>query len=290
MRRIKAIYLIPVFLVLLIGAAAAAYYFLFKPQLELVDKARKDWDAARAGCVQEEGPGDTLYQQAYDDKKKYALQIVTDYFKFQKIQQSMPAIFDMKDLYTGKTKEGIYRWYKIMGTGQMIAELNRWARSFHLPKPPSFDGTYTATLGYEDSLPSAKIVMVDFPDDQQYMVRGFGNLTNAIRRTVGHGYFPLIMHLPDPIVIQVGDRMDPRHDPKNPIYQLNYKVTGYFMTRGWDPLGATAATEIKNTYLPMAANDPPKAKKHRIGWSDPKGAMTECPPVLWFIAQPGLHE
>ena len=162
MRRIKAIYLIPVFLVLLIGAAAASYYFLFKPQLEKVDAARKAWEAERSACAQEEGPNDSEYQKAFDEQALFSKQIYLDHYQFLEIQRTMPAIYNMKERYAGNPKAGIYEWYRIMGEGRMIRELDRWARSFHLPNSPKFEGIYTTTLGYEESLPSRKVVNIDF--------------------------------------------------------------------------------------------------------------------------------
>lgn len=282
MRRIKAIYLIPVCLVLLIGAAVASYYFLFKPQLEKVDQARKAWEAARAACAQEEGD----YQKALDEQVVYAKQIFYDYHEFQEIQKTMPAVYNMKERFAGKEKEGIYEWYRIMGEGRMIRELNRWVRSFHQPSAPTF--TYSGTMGYENTLPSAKMVSVDF-GSMKFSKRGLGNLLNSLRRVTGHNYFPMIISLPgDTATIQLDlARDNPAHDPNNPLLSLSYSATAYFLTQGWDPQGPGAAAAIEK-YKQMALTKK-QAKPHRTGWNEAPGEMTECPPVLFFIQQQGLQ-
>ena len=53
MRRLKAIYLIPVFIVLLIGAGVAAYYMMLAPQIQKVQTAQNSWKTSRdaqRGC------------------------------------------------------------------------------------------------------------------------------------------------------------------------------------------------------------------------------------------------
>ena len=65
MRRIKVIYLIPVAMVLLIGAGFAFYYLLLKPQIEAVQTAQASWASAKDAsdqigadlCAKSEGPG-----------------------------------------------------------------------------------------------------------------------------------------------------------------------------------------------------------------------------------------
>ncbi|MHB9109729.1 MAG: hypothetical protein ACYDCO_21980 [Armatimonadota bacterium] len=290
MRRIKAIYLVPVFLVLLIGAAVASYYFLFKPQLEKVDAARQAWEAERKACETEEGPGGKDYQAAFDEQAMYAKQIYLDHYQFQEIQKTMPAIYNMKERFAGKEKDGIYEWYRVMGEGRMIRELDRWARSFHLPNPPAFEGIYGTTMGYEETLPSSKTVSIDFTGaagkPMMFNVRGFGNLLNSLRRVTGYRYFPMILSLPnDTATIKIGlARTDPRHNPQSPMLSMQYSATAYMMTQGWDPMGAGA--EAKMAELRATALTKKTAPPHRTDW-DP--TLGPCPPVLFFIEQQGLQ-
>jgi len=290
MRRIKAIYLIPVFLVLLIGAAVASYYFLFKPQLEKVDAARKGWQTERDACVKEEQG----YAVALQEKVQFAQIFFNDYYQFRAIQQQMPRVLNMKELYAGKEDQGLRVWYGIMGRGELIQELDRWVRSFHLPNPPTF--TYTGTMGYEESLPDRKMVNVDF-GAKTFNVSGLRNLLNALCRVVGHDYYPMIISLPsDTASINIAlSRDDPRHNPQKPRLSMPYSATAYFLTRGWDPAGATAATDMNSarTIVLNKVNEL-KAVPHRTDWFKMPGDITPgeaapCPPVLFFIQQQGLQ-
>jgi len=280
MRRIKAIYLAPVFLVLLIGAAAAAYYFLFKPQIEKVNAAQQAWETAQKACESEESG----YQQALDERAVAAKKIYDNYFIFSQIKNQMPEIVSIKDVPGMTDEQKLAMYYKLWATGRVIKELNRWVRVFHLPNTPELVFN-EATLGYEDTLPSVKIIGVPM-GAQQYKVRGLTNLVNAIRRTTGVGYYPLIIALPNNTVsIKVI-----RNDPKLPSLAMDYSATAYCFTRGWDPYGPDAKTKV------MALKDtittkPPKIE-HRTDWGvGPEahtGATTPCPPVLFFIQKEGL--
>lgn len=272
MRRLKAIYLVPVFLVLMIGGAAAAYYFLFKPQLEKVKVARGAWETARATCMQEENG----YQKALDDRAIAAKTIFDGYHTFSQIKDRMPNIVSMKDLPGYDDKQKLVMYYKIWATGAVVKELNRWARSFHLPSTPEFSFA-EATLGYEESLPSVKIISVPM-GSQKYRVRGLPNLLNAIRRTTGVGYFPLIIQL-DGGAAQI-DVI--RNDPKSPGLEMSYSATAYFFTRGWDPMGPTAKSDVKA--LEPIITTKLTAEPHRNSWTN-----GECPKVLWYFEQKGLE-
>lgn len=281
MRRLKAIYLVPVFIVLIIGAAAASYYFLFKPQMEKVKAARAAWETVQKECQTEENG----YQAALDERSVAAKAIRDGYYKFSYIKDKMPDIVSIKDLPGMDDKQKLVMYYKIWATGKIIKELNRWARSFHLPNTPTFEFA-EATLGYEETLPSVKIISVDF-GAQTYQVRGYPNLLNAIRRTTGQGYFPLIITLPsDTVTVNVI-----RHDPKVPALSMSYSAMAYFFTRGWDPMGPDAKKKVKE--LEPVITTKLTAEAHRQDWGmGPKaetGAPTPCPPVLWFVQQQGLQ-
>lgn|GEM_PF-2157187 len=289
MRRIKAIYLIPVCLVLLIGGAVASYYLLFKPRLELVDKARADWDTARQACITVAGAGDSEYKKALDQQEEFAIKIFEGYHMFRQIQNTMPEVYNMKTRFAGKEKEGVYEWYRIMGSGSMIRELNRWAKSFHLPNAPTV--SYSGTMGYD--LPQdAKMVSIDF-GSMNFKVRGLSNLTNSLRRVTGYNYFPMIVSLPgDTATIKLNPdlpRTSPYFDPNNPSLTMSYSAKAFFLTRDWDP-GSYSEADI--AALEKLALDHPRKtyKPQRTGWVMAPGETSECPPVLFLIKQPGMSE
>jgi len=270
----------------LIGAAVASYYFLFKPRLEEVDKARADWEAARQATITEAGAGDTEYKKALAQQEEFAIKIFEGYHKFRQIQLTMPEVYNMKERFKDP-KEGIYEWYRIMGSGSMIRELNRWAKSFHLPSAPSF--SYSGTMGYEETLPGAKMVGVNF-GNMNFKVRGLRNLTNSLRRVTGHDYFPMIVSLGDAATIKLNlERNNPQFDPSSPSLTMPYSATAYFLTRGWDP-GGYSEGDI-NALEQLALSHPSKSyKPQRTGWIMAPGETKECPPVLFFIKQPDMED
>ena len=276
LRRIKAIYIIPVALVLLIGAAIGSFYVLFKPQMEKVDAARKTWDDAKKAAQAAEGG----YQASIDDQVKYSGLILKGFKNFHQIQDTMPQIDNLKEVYTGKDRDGLRAWYKMWGTGQYIGELNHWVQGFHLQtdKPITFSFSKDK-LGYEDTLSSLKLIEVPF-GTIKFEKKGYNNLLNAIAQTTGYGYFPLIIDSSEGGSFTVELPKDARksysHDPKNPICSISLTAKGYFFTRGWDPVGTSAAKDL-TAKATAVIETPPQVKKGRTEFSEP------CPTVLWIF-------
>jgi len=275
MRRIKAIYLLPVFILLLGGAACGGYFGLISPQMQKTQAARDAWKTAQ----QNEKTAEPRFQTTLDQRAKVAERLYYDFYNFHIIQETMPQVWSLATMYGKDEKskrDGLVRWYTIMGTGQMAAEVNRWIRKFYLSSPPTvvYD---KGPMGWEDSLPDKKLVSVDL-GKQTFSGRGLPDLCNKILRSTGYNYFPLIIAMPgDTITLKV-DRNDPRHSPKLPFLTLPYTATAYFMTRGWDPAGADAEKN-RDTARDVLL------KKASGGLQAPKfpPQPVDCPNVLWVM-------
>jgi len=186
--------------------------------------------------------------------------------------QKAPAFkFDPK---WSEERKKLYYWYYTMATGQLIRELNEWSKGFHLTKPPKF--TYTGTLGYEPTLTSVKLVSIDF-GSQEFKAFGFPQLLKQIAEQTGYRYFPLIIDVGSSISIAVHPDM-PKHSSRNPALTLDYKATGYFFTRGWDPLGdAKAIDEMMKKAETLVLNP-----KKKTASRDEAAAEAKCPLVLYY--------
>jgi len=278
MRRLKAIYLVPVALILLIGAGFAFYYFLLKPQIEAEKTAQAAWMSARDAVKKAEPEYQASMQRQVDASRTF----FNGYYTFHEIQAEMPNIIDVKDAPGFKDdRERLRYWYKVMGTGQLITELSKWANSFHFPadKTPKF--SYSGTLGYEDTLPSAKFVTINF-GSQQFFALGYASLLEKINRQTGYGFFPLIIDTGGKVNITV-NRNHPLHTQKNPALTMPYTATAYFMTRGWDPKGPTAIDEVKAAK--EIVDHPPQIEALR---PNENTITDEIPPVLFVFKPEGL--
>jgi hypothetical protein len=279
MRRLKAIYLIPVFLILLIGAAFAGHHFIIVPQVKKVATAQEEWKKAKEEAEKMEGE----YQGHIDREIAAAKQTYNEYYIFHQIQNTMPNILNMAEVYADPRKrEGLVRWYIILGKNLLAQELKAWARGFRL-KPPDikFEGL---TLGFEDSLPGIKLVEMDF-DKQQFTAAGYTKLCNLIQEKSGYGFFPLIITplgregAPGSILITIDQTRPYRESAR--VLQLSYSAKAYFMTRGWDPNGATAKDDVAKAQTILES--PPQMEPPRSGPDKP------CPPVLWIFEAKGLQ-
>ncbi len=280
MRKIKAIYLLPVFVLLLGGAACGGYFGMISPQMQKTEAARGVWMQKINDWKQSE----PKYKPALEERVKYAQSLYDGYSQFHMIQNTMPEVYDMAEMYpdpitdkkSPKSKRiGLQRWYTIMATGQMVNEVNRWIRRFYLDKPPTVKIDPTKPMGYEETLPDKKVVTVDL-GDQVYQGRGINDLCTKISKSIGYGYFPLIISLPGGNIDLHVDRNDPRHSQKLPFLSMKYGATGYFMTRAWDPKGADADKERDDAKV-ILLNPPIKAYKDFV---EP---VKDCPPLLGFI-------
>ncbi len=292
MRRIKVIYLIPVALVLLIGIGFAFYYLLLKPQIEAVKDAQGKWASAKSDLAKLE----PSYQASLDDEGKSAQKIYEDNYRFHVIQETMPKIYDVKstplnellkstpafkfDEKWSDDRKKLYYWYYTMATGQLIRELNGWTKGFHLKDPPEF--TFSGTLGYESTLPSVKLVSIAFAQ-QKFKALGYPQLLKEVAAQTGYNYFPLIIDVGSTITIAV-DTTDPKYTSKTPALSLDYIPTGYFFTRGWDPLGDDKTVQQTVDKAKDMILHPQKARPPR----DEQTIEAQCPPVLYYYKPAGM--
>ena len=285
LHRIKAIYIIPVALVLLLGVAYGGYSSLFTPAMKKVTDARKAWeDAKKASDDAESG-----YQGSIDDQGKYAHQIIEGHTRFKYIQDTMPNIPNFTEKYNGKDNEALREIYRILGTGEWITTMNQWVKTFHMPNTPKFDFSKelkdkTLSFSYKDMVPATmKLVEVDFPD-MHFEAKGYTALLNQIASVTGYGYFPMIIDSKDGTYnIEVtkrkgwsGDpRKDWKHDPKMPLLKTNdFTCKAYFFTKDWDPCADVKGVIEKA----QAVIDHPATVKPKR-----KGFDSDCPPVLWIF-------
>ncbi|MHB9132499.1 MAG: hypothetical protein ACYDBB_15620 [Armatimonadota bacterium] len=280
MRRImKIIYVLPVCIVLEIGLVLAAYFLGLVPQMEKVKKAQEAWKTEKKNLQAVESSYETNLQAQVTN----ATRLLDNYYTFRNIQNTMPNILNWKEYYAGNEDAGLIRWYQVMGTGQMITELTRWAKGFRLPS--QFDFKFEGTLGYAETFPSAKIVGIDIPakkdsPNQKFVARGYADLVNKVRMQTGYGYNPLIIKpAGDIITINVLSK-DKRNKPNLPLLEMEYTAKAYFFTRGWDPNGKTAATEeVTKARQLLDENQQGKLK--------PVPPLTEfeqkCPKILWYF-------
>jgi len=265
MRRFRAIYLVIIFIVVVIGAGFAGYYWMILPNIDKVTKSQSEWKASRSAMKEVESSYEQSLQAQVDNSK----QLFNNYHIFAKMQAQMPPIYNMKEYYTGREREGLRKWYIDMGTGKVIKDLNSWVRGFHLNKAYSVEFSQ-GPLGFEDSLTDVKIVKVNF-GDITVTAHGYPDLINKLQRMSGYGYFPLIIE-------PAGKKVDitvVQTDPKKPTLRMTVTATGYFMTRGWDPNGAAVKDQVMQAKT--LAENPPVPQPSITGFDRP------CPKVLWFL-------
>ncbi|HEX2951954.1 MAG TPA: hypothetical protein VHV83_20660 [Armatimonadota bacterium] len=334
-KKFKALYLIIILAVLWIGAGVAAYQLLIKPQTEKTNKAAQDWKASSDAMK----TSMTTAQQKQSTYPVNAAKLIDGYRVFHAIQSTMPNIYDMKEAYAGKDREGLRQLYLAMGTGRLTGELKRWTSRYHLSNAPKY--IFTGILGYEDTLTEVKMVQVPF-DKQTFVAYGYADLIHKIQGRYGYAHFPLIiaglqdagaaggagapgaaapgaapaggpgmpppapaapapppaapqqmqavptggsagMAAPVPADPSMGgapggapgaaptdgaaaasagtftitvDRKNRHHTSAKPALVMNYTAKGAFLTRGWDPNGATVANDLASAKLWI--NNPPK--------------------------------
>jgi hypothetical protein len=277
-RKLKLIYILPVLILLLGGAACGGYFGLISPQMQKTEASRANWMAKRAAWKQEE----PKYEPALNERVEYAQKLYDGYTQFHRIQNAMPEVYNLKSMYPDEDKKsprskrkGLIRWYNIMVKGQLANEVNRWIRRFHLAKPPVVKFDPDKPMGYEETLPDKKVVTVDL-GSQVYEGRGINDLCTKVAKSIGYSYFPLIVSLPgDSIALKV-HRNDRRHSVKLPLVSMDYSATAFFMTRGWDPKESTAAKD-RDEAKAILLHKPIEDKKT---FTEPE---LTCPPLLWMI-------
>jgi len=279
---------------MMIGVAYGGYSSLFTPAMKKVTDSRTAWDAAKKAANDAEGG----YQASLDDQPKYAKQIIEGYYQFHYIQDTMPEIYNLKEVYANKEsktkdEDAMREYYHLMATGEYITKLEKWAKTFHLPKSPEFDfrkdlKDKKLPLGADvmSALPDKKLVEVAFPD-MHFEAKGYNELLQQIAMSTGYGFFPLIIDSKDgSYTIEMTTEKnwankDPRknwqHNPNKPLLKTNdFTAKAYFFTKGWDPVGVKDAAALIDKAKGVIAN-PPTAKKGRSGFTD------TCPPVLWIF-------
>lgn len=269
MRRIKAIYLIPVFAILLVGAVFAEYYLLIVPQMKKTNDAQQAWQAAKKECEAEEPKYETNLKAQVENSKK----LLDNYNTFHAIQNSMPKIYAMQSLYAGKERDGLRELYRMMSTPMLANELSRWVKGYHLKYNGQF--AFTGTLPFEDGLTDIKFIEIDF-GEQTFVANGYADLVRKVQLTSGYGFFPLLIEPKEKIVTIKVDTSVP-YNPKAPRLTMPYTAKGYMFTRGWDPNGPTAKDEVAKA-LALLKN-PPVATPSRAGFDKP-------PPVMFWYFPP----
>ena len=71
-------------------------------------------------------------------------------------------------------------WYKIMGTGKLIKELNAWIKGYRLPYSQTISFQGPLPLDAKD-IPSTTMVQVDF-GQQKVAAHGFASLCDKLRK------------------------------------------------------------------------------------------------------------
>lgn len=186
MRRWRALYFLPLFVVLNVAAIIAGYKLLLVPEIENVKKARAGWETERTAMESSL----QVYKKYLDDQVKYSQAILTAYNDgFTKLQAGMPPIANVNGLYPNK-KDALAAYYRMMGQGYFVRELSKWARGYKLANTPTFSFDPNSTLPFEDGLPDTKIVNVDF-GRQRFKAKTLQELVGMIQNSSGYKYYPL---------------------------------------------------------------------------------------------------
>jgi hypothetical protein len=297
-KKLKAIYLIPVFLVLAIGLAVAGYYLFIVKQMQATKKAQTDWAAAR----DEMKKSCDGWQAALDQERTDAQKFREGYYAFHAIQDTMPDLYDYKAYFALKykgmdekeQKRAILRdMYRMMGTPKLANELYRWARKYHVNGVPQFKFT-DGPMGYDDIVSSVQMVEQDFGPQKLY-AHGYPALIEMVRRRTGYGFCPLIIAFDGGKIDITVDRDNPKSTVKAPIVSTTITAKGYFMTRAWDPAGETDAVKgMLDEAEKLLAGEAAKAPPLRTSFDVPAATdplyqdymqyqWKPCPPVLWVI-------
>ena len=190
--RMKAWYLIPLFVILL---GAEGYLGLTKMA------------ARNQGC-----PGCERYlerrsapipqaQQEFADActadQTNAKSLFNNYYLFHNIQNGMPEIYDYVARFNKDPVAGQDEWFHLLSSNQIVNELNHWQQGYHISSTqpftrPSVDLKLVNDNKLENSVSSVHIVKKDF-GQQTLVAHGYNDLINQIRHLVGHDYFPLLI-------------------------------------------------------------------------------------------------
>ncbi len=271
MRKLKAIYLIPVFFVLAIGLAAGGYYMMIVPQMAKTKTAQGEWKKAKDACptTKEDEWVKALEQERVDAEKLW-----NDAQTFAAIQNQMPDLSNMSVVYTGKPIEGIRAWYALWSTARVPNELRRFAAKFRTGTVPTF--TFDGPLLLPDeTLPEVKIYEVDLGSETLW-ARGYGELINMLQRRTGYGFCPMVIEPAGGAVTVTVHRNHPRHTVQKPVLSMTFTAKGYGMTRGWDPNGDKAAVaQLLEQASQVYSEQKTATPKRRLSFKDPLSAETD---------------
>lgn len=278
MRKLKAIYLIPVFLLLAIGLAAGGYYMMIVPAITKTKAAHTAWEDEKKKCTDDL---ETKWQQALDAERADAQKLYTSQKQFAYIQNTMPDIYNFATTHPDPAsappevaQKALLEWYDLNTQPRVANKLRSWATKFYTGKVPNFLPDYFngPLLMPGESFPDVKIVEVDL-GKQEIWARGYQDLIMQIKKRTGYGFFPMIIQPEGGEINITVHREHPKHTPKRPVLSTVITAKVYFMTKGWDPNGDAKAVQdlLETAKRVYAANKQtyPKRKSFADPANDP---------------------
>lgn len=186
MRRIRAIFFLPVFVVVLVAAVIAGFKMLIEPARKAAADARVKWEGERSAMDR-----DLKLYPDYLRAQITASEMLLGAYDggFKKIQNGMPQIYNIPAKYATPQQRLTYL-YDLMGSDQLLRELNKWAKGFGLKHTPTF--AFTGTLGFENTVSDLGIVSVKF-DRQRIRAKSIDQVLATIQKSSGYGYYPLFI-------------------------------------------------------------------------------------------------
>ena len=196
LRRIKAWYLMIAFGVLFLGGGIFGYLNIVSPALQAKAAKLLAYTSACTDASSSYSKATACFT-AYPTDAAHYLQM---HQQFANIQNTMPDIYDMKNIYgdgsggdlTAKQRTGLQLLYQWMQHGKYTGELRKWAKGYRLNPNNTFDSFNGKLLGYEDTFTSIHLVQVDF-GEQKLTAYGYADLLGKLQKLYGYKHFPLII-------------------------------------------------------------------------------------------------
>jgi len=191
MRYLRFWMFIILFALIMGGMGYWGYNKQYLPAVDDVNKAKQELASARSDAQSVTAD----YEGTFDVRKKYAKEFVNDFRVFHTIQNTMPNIICLSEVFADRPDEGVRVMYQIMGDGRYIRELNNWVHSFKLQgKLPASLKTFEellaqSILGFEDTLPTSTIIHVPFDTEQKIVAYGYPDLLDKVRKLTGNGSY-----------------------------------------------------------------------------------------------------
>lgn len=193
MKKFKALYLIIIYAVLVIGLGVAAWMMVLVPKHVAWKKEYTSWQTASASIQNTQGTIATA-KGAYTAN---ATALINNYKQFNALLATMPRIDDLGAVYSTSKDDALRAYYSIITTGAWDKEAKRWVSGFKLKNPIAFSA-YSGTPGFDSSI-IQDIQMVNLGFSQQTITGyGFRDLLNKIRVLNGYSSFPLIIAVNPP--------------------------------------------------------------------------------------------